>query len=85
MLLGFDLFCYKYFYCGHFIETLKWSESKQLGGYIFAHCITLETGSSLLTGFVVQSRLAVSLCQLASMLSKQNQNHSVCFYCYVLS
>ena len=51
------------------IESMKWSENKQLAGYIFACCITLASILPLSAGFAAQSLLAVSLCQLAILES----------------
>ena len=48
-------------------ESLKWRESKQLAGSIFARCVVLKPSLALLTGFAVQSQLPVLLCQSASM------------------
>ena len=47
------------------VESMKWSERKQLAGYIFTCCLAQASSSPLLAGSVVQSLLAVSLCKLA--------------------
>ena len=47
-------------------ESMKYWESKQLAGYIFACFIALAPSLTLLAGFALQSLLALSLCQLAS-------------------
>lgn len=49
------------------IESMKWSESKQQAAYIFTGYIALAPSLPSLAGFAVQSLLAVSPCQLASM------------------
>ena len=49
------------------IESIKWIESKQLAGFIFACYFLLASRLPSLAGFAVQSLLAVSPCQLASM------------------
>ena len=62
------------------IESMKWSESKQLAGYIFACCIALAPSSPLLAGFGVQSLLAVSLCQLASTEDGNSWEYGCAWY-----
>ena len=49
-----------------FLESLEWSDSKKLAGYIFLCCVALALSLPLLAGFVVQSLLAVLLCHLGS-------------------
>ena len=48
------------------INCMKQSKNKQLSFYIFAHCVAPGLSLPLLAGFVVQSLLAMLLCQLAS-------------------
>ena len=48
------------------IECIKWSNSKQLAGYVFVCCIAMALSLPLLVSFMVPSLLAVSLFQLAS-------------------
>ena len=39
------------------IDSIKWSEGKQLGGYIYICCITLAPSLPLLTGFAIGIKL----------------------------
>ena len=48
------------------VEPMKWSDSKQLAGYIFARCISLTPSLPLLARLVAQRLLAVSLSRLRS-------------------
>ena len=55
-------------------ESIKWSESQQLVGYIFECYTALASSLPLLVGYAVQSLLAVLLCQLPSILVRHKQN-----------
>ena len=44
------------------VKPMKWSEGKQLAGYIFAHCIALAPNLPLLAGFAEHVPLVVFLC-----------------------
>ena len=61
-------------------ESMKQSERKQLAGFIFACCIALAPTSPLLAGFVVQSLLAVLLCQLVSTEEINSWNTAVLWH-----
>ena len=59
------------------INCMKRSKSKQLSFYIFVRCVALGLSLPLLAGFVVQSLLAMLLCQLASTEGEVLRNMAV--------
>ena len=59
------------------INCMKQSKNKQLSFYIFARCVALGLSLPLLAGFVVQSLLAMLLCQLASTGGEVLRNMAV--------
>lgn len=58
-------------------QSTKWSKNKKIVGYIFTCCISLASSLSLLAGFVVQSLIAVLLCQLVCTLVEVLGNMTV--------
>ena len=59
------------------INCMKQSKNKQLSFYIFARCVAPGLSLPLLAGFVVQSLLAMLLCQLASTGGEVLRNMAV--------
>ena len=47
-------------------ESMTWSESKQIFGYIFTCSIALAPSLTLFAGFTIQTLIIVPLCRLAS-------------------
>ena len=62
------------------IKSMKFSKSKELVGYICARCIVLVLSLPLLTGFIVQSLLAVTLCQSASTEERNSWEYNCAWH-----